>query len=263
MASQTRVALVTGAAGDLGRAIALRLADDGLDVAVNDLPSRRDDVQKVVQEIKAKGRKSIPVVGDVSVESDVQEMVNKTVAELGGIDVMVANVGIFFARFIVDIEPEEWDRSFAVNVKGVMLCHKTAGKQMIKQGRGGRLIAACSVAGLTGAPLCATYSASKFAIRGLTQAGACEFGKYGITVNAYAPGFIGETKMFDDLDGGISKAMGIPKGAFEQQATSAMIKLGRLGKAEEIAGIVSYLASDIARYTTGQTIAVDGGMHLA
>ncbi|KZT18208.1 NAD(P)-binding protein [Neolentinus lepideus HHB14362 ss-1] len=263
MAAQTRVALVTGAAGDLGHGIALRLARDGLDVAVNDLPARAADLDKVVAEIKALGRQSIPVPGDVSVEADVEGMVEKTVAALGGLDVMVANVGIFFAKFVVDMDVEQWDRLFAINIRGVMLCHKHAGKQMIKQGRGGRLLAACSVAGLTGAPLCGAYAASKFAVRGFIQAAASEFGKFGVTVNAYAPGFIGNTGMFADLDNGVTNALGIPKGAFEAQATSSQIKLGRLGKVEEVAGLVAYLASDIARYVTGQTIAVDGGMHLA
>ncbi|TFK55490.1 acetoin reductase family protein [Heliocybe sulcata] len=254
MAAQTRIALVTGAAGDLGRGIALRLAKDGLDVAVNDLPARAADLAKVAEEIRTVGRRSISVVGDVSVEIDVQCMVTRTVAELGGLDIMVANVGVFFAKFVIDMDVDEWDRLFAINVRGVMLCHKHAGRHMIKQGRGGRLI---------GAVLCGAYAASKFAIRGLTQAAAAEFGKYGITVNAYAPGFIGNTKMFADLDDGVTDGLGIPKGAFEAQATSGMIKLGRLGQVDDIAGVVSYLASDVARYVTGQTIAVDGGMHLA
>jgi len=118
------------------------------------------------------------------------------------------------------------------------------------------------VASLTGAPLCAAYAASKFAIRGLTQVAAADFGAHGITVNAYAPGFTEGTKMVSAFSDGATAVLNLPEGAW-MQAAMGLFKMGRLGKKSEVAGLVSYLASEDAAWTTGQTYAVDGGMHLA
>jgi NAD(P)-dependent dehydrogenase (short-subunit alcohol dehydrogenase family) len=192
-----RVAIVTGAAGDLGKVIARRLAQDGFDLALNDLPEQKAALEAVVAEVgKETGRKVIAVVGDVSVEKDVQALVERTAKELGSVDAMVSNVGIFKALPIDastsysscpspfalltnhPVDQETWDKIFSVNVRGMLFCYKYAARQMIAQGRAGRLIGGCSVAGLTGAPLCSAYCASKFAVRGLTQTAgewACGF----------------------------------------------------------------------------------------
>ncbi|KAI0929116.1 hypothetical protein AcV5_006468 [Taiwanofungus camphoratus] len=167
--STTRVAIVTGAAQGLGSSIALRLADDGLDVAVNDIGSKTDQLQQIVTQIQAKGRRALAVPADVSRDADVQAMVAKVVEGLGGLDVMVANAGIVLFKSILDTQLEEWDRMMLINVRGVMLCYKYAAVQMIKQGRGGRIIGASSVAGKTGVLNLSAYCASKFAVRGITQ----------------------------------------------------------------------------------------------
>ncbi|KAJ7839009.1 hypothetical protein B0H14DRAFT_2513039 [Mycena olivaceomarginata] len=222
-------ALVTGAAQGIGRAIALRLAADGFDVAINDIASKAAQLDGVKDEIIAAGRRSAVFGGDVSVDADVKAMVAGVVEALGGLDVMVANAGICRARAsLLDISPEEWDRTFDINVRGVFLCYQHAARQMILQGRGGRIIGATSGAGKQGIAMLPDYASSKFAVRGLTQAAACEFGKHGITVNAYAPE--------------ITLSL--------QQAT--MAATGVNPTPENIASIVSYLASKEASFITGQ-----------
>ncbi|KAN0130076.1 hypothetical protein V8E53_012021 [Lactarius tabidus] len=245
----TKVALVTGAARGIGRAIALRLAHDGLDVAVNDIASS-PELDGLVREIESKGRRSLAIPADISLEPEVEKAVQKVVQDLGGLDVMVANAGIVALESLLKTTVENFDRLMAVNVRGTMLCYKHAGKQMVAQGHGGRIIGACSIAGKQAIEGDCAYSASKFAIRGLTQSSARELGKYGITVNAYAPGAV-KTALTDEL-----------KARFGPDALSALVAssvVNRLGTPEEIADLVSYLASDGARFVTGQTICVDGG----
>ncbi|PPQ88743.1 hypothetical protein CVT25_008550 [Psilocybe cyanescens] len=225
-----RTAVITGASRGIGRAIALRLAHDGYDVALNDLPSSSGLIDELSTIIKEKtGRKAVTLTGDVSVEEDVRKLVDGTVEGLGGIDVMVANAGICFTKSIADTTVKEWDKIQAINGRGTFLCYKYAALQMIKQGRGGRIIGASSVAGKQGWPYLSGYCSTKFVVRALTQSGAQEWAKHGITVNAYAPGPI-ETDM----------------------------SLGINGTPEDIAGLVSYLASDQAKFITGQAITIDG-----
>ncbi|KAF8805415.1 acetoin reductase family protein [Phlegmacium glaucopus] len=273
MASNSnRVVIVTGAAGDLGSAIAQKLASEGYKLSVTDLPSRKAELQVVADAIIKAGGIAIVVTGDVTKEQDVQGIVAETVTQLGRLDVMVSNVGKFVGCPVRSFDINIWDDVMNVNVKSMMLCYKTAANQMIKQQESDdkaanikpnyRIIGGASVAGLTGAPLCGAYAASKFAVRGLTQVTAAELGPFGITVNAYAPGFVGGTKMVDTLDETVTNTFHIPEGAWRAAAIDS-IKLKRLGETRNIAGIVSYLASVDADWTTGQTIAVDGGMHLA
>ncbi|KAF8266244.1 hypothetical protein EI94DRAFT_1733651 [Lactarius quietus] len=246
----TKVALVTGAARGIGHAIALRLAHDGLDVAVNDKTSS-PELDGLVREIESKGRRSLAVPGDVSLETEVEKIVQKVAQDLGSLDVMVANAAIVSFESLLNTTVENFDRLMAVNVRGTMLCYKHAGKQMISQGRGGRIIGACSVAGKQAIEGDATYSASKFAVRGLTQSAARELGKYGITVNAYAPGAV-KTALTDEM-----------KARFGPDALSGLIGSSvakRIGTPEEIADFVSYIASDGSRFITGQSICVDGGI---
>ncbi|KAI9465834.1 hypothetical protein BJY52DRAFT_1242930, partial [Lactarius psammicola] len=145
----TKVALVTGAARGIGRAIALRLANDGLDVAVNDRASS-PELDGLVREIKSKGRRSLAVPADISLEPEVEKTIRKVVQDLGSLDAMVANAGIVYYEPFLDSTVENFDRLMAVNARGTMLCYKHAGKQMIAQGRGGRIIGACSLAGKQG-----------------------------------------------------------------------------------------------------------------
>ncbi|KAK7034598.1 hypothetical protein VNI00_012229 [Paramarasmius palmivorus] len=270
-----RVALVTGSSQGLGRAIALRLAQDGFDIALNDLPTKKESLEVLSNEIIAlgSGTKTYIAICDVSVEELVEKMVDDTAKALGSLDVMVANAGIALGKSILSTTSEEWDRIFATNVRGIFLCYKYAGKQMIKQSKGGRIIGASSLTGKQGFPLASAYSSSKFAIRGLTQtAGAkvvllvlssrlkCrlaqEFGQYDITVNAYAPGMISGTETAQsaspDIDPDLLKTI-------EAAAPKLAGPLTKNSSPNAVASIVSYLASEEANYITGQTVSVNGG----
>ncbi|KAB5592279.1 3-ketoacyl-(acyl-carrier) reductase [Ceratobasidium theobromae] len=249
-----RVAVVTGAAQGIGRAIALRLAADGVDVAVADLSSKRNALEQLAKEIEATGRQAISVIVDVSNEREVQEMVAQTVKALGGLDIMVANAGILVSGSIMGMTDEALDKIMNVNVKGVIYCYRAAAAQMIKQGRGGRIIGASSVAGMQGALGNTPYSISKFAVRAITQSAALEWGQYNITVNAYAPGVV-DTPMVAEAGGG---AHG------ENFVKVMMVNAGlkREAQPEEIAGPVAFLASESASYITGQTLSVNGGFLL-
>ncbi|KAI0318618.1 hypothetical protein OF83DRAFT_930305 [Amylostereum chailletii] len=232
-----RVAIVTGAAQSIGRAIALRLAEDGLDVAVNDLPARQPELASLVAEIEAKGRRSCALIADVSDQRQVEEMVAGAVKELGKLDVMVANAGVIGHGSVLDVTIEGYERILSVNVRGVLLCYKHAARQMVAQGHGGRILGASSVGGLLARPALIAYSASKFAVRGLTQSAAGELAKHGITVNAYAPGQI-DTPMIRAFQPDESKLL-------------PHIPLGRLGQPEDIAHLVSFLASEKSGFITG------------
>ncbi|EMD34714.1 hypothetical protein CERSUDRAFT_116904 [Gelatoporia subvermispora B] len=250
-----RVALVTGAAQGIGEAIALRLAADGLDVALNDVPCKTEQLKDLVERIKALGARAVAIPGDVTSEADVALMVKTAVEVLGGLDVMVANAGIVAMKPLLDTSAEEYDRIMAVNARGVMLCFKAAAAQMIKQGRGGRIVGACSGSGKKGISNMAAYSMSKFAVRGLTQACAAEWIRHGITVNSYAPGCILTPMLMhpDDAKNG-------------GPASTAKLATGMpldIPDAEPsvVAGLVSYIARPEAHFITGQTINIDGGLH--
>ncbi|KAJ7445949.1 hypothetical protein B0H11DRAFT_2085956 [Mycena galericulata] len=182
MSPRKGVALVTGAAQGIGRCIALKLADDGFDVAVNDLSTYSEELGKVVEEILAKGRASSQHVADISQEEQVKQMVEQAAEHHAGLDVMVANAGVTGRPGVpfTEIPAEEWDRVMTTNARGTFLCYKYAAIQMIQQGRGGRIIGASSIAGKKGMLMQGPYCASKFAVRGLTQAAALELGGHKI-----------------------------------------------------------------------------------
>ncbi|PCH41711.1 NAD(P)-binding protein [Wolfiporia cocos MD-104 SS10] len=236
VAAVSRVAVITGAAQGIGKSIALRLAADGLKVALNDIGSKDNQVQDVVSEIRGKGGQAIAVLADVSVEADVRSMCAQVVDSMGGIDVMVANAGTFAGsgKPLYDDDTRDWDKIISINLRGVMLSYKFAAQQMIKQGRGGRIIANASA-----------YCAAKFGVRGLTHSLSREVAKHSITVNAYAPGSI-LTDMAshpDDVHNGglgstIGKLLNLPPG------------LPR-GQPEVIASLVSYLAKPESHFITG------------
>ncbi|KAI0300554.1 acetoin reductase family protein [Multifurca ochricompacta] len=250
MALAKGVALITGASQGIGRAIALRLASDGFDVALNDIPVHEALLKTTAQEVVAHGRRAHYVLADVSSEQEVETMVSDVVRVLGGLDVMVANAGISIMKTFVETSAEDLDRILAVNLRGTFLCYKYAGKQMIAQGRGGRIIGACSTSGKQGQPSLSAYCASKFGIRALTQCAALEFGSHGITVNAYAPGPV-KTSMWDYLEAGL----GTPPGALEEQLSKAAA-LGRVGVPSDIASLVSFLASKESYLITGQAVCI-------
>lgn len=259
-AAAGRVAVVTGAAGGIGRAVALRLADDGLRVAVSDLPAARRRLDQLAREIGARGGTAHPVTADVTDEDSVARLVAATVERLGSLDVMVANAGVVSATPLVDLSIREWDRVLSVNARGTLLSYQAAARRMIRQGRGGKIIGAASVAAYQSSALVGHYAASKFAVRALTQAAALEWAEHGITVNAYAPGLV-HTRMWDDLDAELVALQGGEPGDVIAGATGE-IPLGRVQRPEDVAGLVSYLASPDADYLTGQSVVVDGGMLL-
>ncbi|KAK0486685.1 short chain oxidoreductase [Armillaria luteobubalina] len=245
------VAMVTGSAQGIGKAIALRLADDGFDVAINDisLDVKINKLTEVKAEIIQKGRQCGIFPGDVSNEEDVKRIVEGVVNTLGGLDVMVANAGVCPTGSVLNYTVEQWDRAFAINTRGVFLCYQYTARQMVKQGRGGRIIGCSSSLGKQGQPMLSLYAATKSAIRGLTQGAALDLGKYGITVNAYAPGIV-DTELSREVVGNIEKVikMDVSRSAVDY-----------IGKPEDMAGFVAYLASQEARYMTGQTVGINGG----
>ncbi len=258
---RTRVAIVTGGARGIGRGIALRLAEDGLDVAIADLPSMHAEADGVADEIRAAGRKAAVIDVDVSDPPNVDAMIRATVDELGRLDVMVANAGVAAVAPLLDVSPEDFDWLMGINLRGVFLCYTAAARQMIEQGEGGKIIGAASIAAHKGFGMLGHYSASKFAVRGLTQAAAQEWAEHGITVNAYCPGIVG-TKMWELIDEKLAGHMGLQKGEAIAQF-SQLITLGRVQTPEDVGQFVSYLASRDSDYMTGQSVMIDGGVIFA
>ncbi|CAL1713687.1 unnamed protein product [Somion occarium] len=243
-----RVALVTGAARGIGHAIALRLAQDGIDVAVNDIAQQEELLNGVVSEVQSLGRKALPVIADVSDEDQVKGMIAKTVEALGSLDIMIANAGIVGPSTLLELNVADFDRVLAVNTRGAMLCYKYAGLQMVKQARGGRIIAASSVAGKKGYARLSAYSTSKFAIRGLTQSFATELIPHKITVNCYCPGLI-KTAMNAELGG---------HGAFTKMAMGHPVTSPD-AEPDVVASLVSYICKPEAHFITGQSLVISGG----
>ena len=256
--AQNKVALVTGAAQGIGRGIALQLADDGFDIGIADLPQQEEKAKAVIGEIEAKGRKAVFVGVDVSRKDDIDSAVDKVATELGGFDVIVNNAGIAQVKPMLEITEEELDSVFRINVNSVVWGIQAAVRKFDELGVKGRIISAASIAAVQGFPILGAYSASKFAVRGITQTAAQELAPKGHTVNAYAPGIVG-TGMWDLIDKRLHEINGKPIGQNLKENVES-IALGRIETPEDVAGVVSFFASDKAGYVTGQTLLVDGGM---
>ena len=252
-----RSALVTGAAGGIGRAIAERLVADGFGVSVADLSSSADQLEALVASLGGPDI-ALGLLIDVSEAASVEAAVAAHVGHFGGLDVMVANAGIAVTAPLLEITAKQWQLTMDVNVKGVLHCYQSAARQMITQGRGGRLIGAASVAAHRGGKWQSAYSASKFAVRGMSQSVAQELAEYQITVNVYSPGVV-QTPMWEGIDAEMSRRRGTQLGS-EMAGVVAGIPLGRLEVPTDVAGVVAFLASPEAAYITGQSIVVDGGM---
>lgn len=242
-----QVALVTGASRGIGRAIALKLAEQGALVAVNYMGSE-DKALEVVEKIKALGSKAIAVQADISQMEEVTEMLKVVEKELGPISILVNNAGINRDNLLMRMKEEEWQKVIDTNLKGVFHCTKGVVRSMMKQ-RKGKIINISSVVALTGNMGQCNYAAAKAGIIGFTKSVAREVGSRGIQVNAVAPGFIES-----DMTAGLSKDI--------KEQSLAQIPLRRFGKPEDIANIVSFLASSQADYITGQVIGVNGGMFM-
>ncbi len=252
-----KVAIVTGGARGIGRAISLRLAAEGADVAIVDVDL--EGAKATAGEVEALGRRALPLRVDVTNAGEVAEMVSRTAAELGSIDILVNNAGIQYIATLLETSEEQWDRIFAVNVRASWLCAKAVAEYLIQRGKGGRIINASSRSGKAASsnPIGA-YVATKHAVIGLTRQLALELAPHGITVNAYCPGVV-DTPMWELIDREVSKRRGVPLGSVKA-AMVAAIPLGRIEQPEDVANLVAFLASNESAYITGQSINVEGGL---
>lgn len=257
MAINGKVAFVTGAAQGIGQGIATRLASDGADLALLDL--KEEGLQETKAKVEKLGRRAIVIAGDVTDKGSLESAVNRTVEELGGFDIMVNNAGI--AGPIVPIEnitEGDFDKIFAINVKGVLFGIQVGAAKLKELGHGGKIIAATSIAAHDSFPMLGLYSSTKFAVRALIQAAAQELGASGITVNGYSPGIVG-TGMWEEIDRGFAELTGAEIGATFKKYVEG-ITMGRASTPEDVASFVSYLAGPDSDYMTGQTPLIDGGM---
>ncbi|RJR38651.1 MAG: 3-oxoacyl-[acyl-carrier-protein] reductase [Deltaproteobacteria bacterium] len=248
MTENSRVALVTGAARGIGRAIALALARPGLILYLNDV-AIGEEAESTRNEVAAKGADARLLQFNVADTAAVQAGIDHIIKESGRLDLLVNNAGITRDNLVMRMKEEDWDRVLEVNLKGAFNCTRAAAKPMVKQ-RGGRIINIASVVGVMGNAGQANYVASKAGIIGLTKAVARELASRNITVNAVAPGFI-ETEMTAALPEKVRAEM------------LAQIPLNRFGTPEEVAQAVLFLAGDAAAYLTGQVLHVNGGMLMA
>jgi 3-oxoacyl-[acyl-carrier protein] reductase len=244
LSSDKKIAFITGAARGIGFAIAERLASDGYSIVIADI--MKDLAEESAAGLSSNGIECIAVTGDVSNPEDVASMFKTADEKLGAPDILVNNAGITRDNFLMRMNEQEWDMVLNINLKGSFLCSKTASKAMMKK-RWGRIINISSVVGVMGNAGQSNYAASKAGLIGFTKSLAKELAARNITVNAVAPGFI-ETEMTEKL----------PAAAREGFLT--VIPLKRPGTPNDVAGIVSFLASDSAEYVTGQVIHCDGGM---
>jgi 3-oxoacyl-[acyl-carrier protein] reductase len=240
-----KVALVTGASRGIGRAIALKLAGQGADIAVN-YAGNTAAAEKVAEEIRALGRRVMLCQCSVADAAACQDMVKAVVKEMGRLDILVNNAGITRDGLLMRMKEEDWDAVLTTNLKGVFNCTKAVLRTMMKQ-KSGRIVNMASVVGEMGNAGQANYAAAKAGVIGFTKATAKEVASRGITVNAVAPGFIA-TDMTKVLDETVQNQM------------LMAIPLGRQGQPEDVANAVSFLASEEAAYITGQVLNVDGGM---
>lgn len=274
-----KVALVTGAGGwrAIGEAVALRLASEGAAVAVADLkrpPIELEDgsggkrlwegTDSVAREVEALGAKAFPCNFDITSEEQINEAVAAVLGHFGQIDILVNNAGAAPGRdrvATVDLPKQEFERVVGITLTGTFLVSKAVGKEMVRAGRGGKIIIISSVAGRYGRPQRAAYSSAKFGLIGLTQVLARELGPHKINVNAVCPGTI-DTSRLDSSAKAICAERGLPW----QEVRARMIAernaatpIGRVGKPEDIAGLVAFLASSDSDFVTGQAMVADGG----
>ena len=240
-----KVARVTGGSRGIGRAIALRLGQEGADVAV--CARNVEAAGEVASEIEGLGRKCLVRACDVADAEQAGALIASTIDELGQLDILVNNAGVTRDNLLMRMKEEDWDEVLAINLKGAFNCARAAVRPMLKA-RGGRIVNITSVVGLQGNAGQANYAASKAGLIGLTKSLARELASRGITANAVAPGLVPETGMTGELAAEV-----------QQQMLSA-VPLGRAGTPEDVAHAVAFLASEQAAYITGQVLAVDGGM---
>ena len=241
-----KVAIVTGASRGIGRAIALGFAEAGAHVAV--AARSEADLETLAKEIDALGRKALAVPTDVTDRAALQQLVDRTVEELGGLDILVNNAG--GARFtapLVALRPEGWDKVIKLNLDAVFAATQIGAQAMLANG-GGSIIQMSSVAGIDGAPTLSFYSAAKGGVRLMSQAVAKELAQAGVRVNSIAPGWVAT-----DLNAAMRSDENL------QKFVESTIPMGRFGRVDEVVGAAIYLASDASSFVTGTTLVVDGG----
>lgn len=250
MEVKDKVVIVTGAGSGIGKATAIHFAKHGAIVIVSDIDL--ESAQKVVDDIKLNEGKATVNKCNVTTFEEVENLINSTVKEYGKLDVIVNNAGIGPNLLRTDKSTlEDWNRVIAVNQTGVFYCMKLALKQMLKQG-GGNIVNIASLAGLKASPNNISYSASKFAVVGMTKSAALEYGRKNIRINAVCPGYT-HSALLDKLLS-VSPDMG--------RKLKRFIPMGRFGEANEIAEAICWLASENSKFITGQTITLDGGTSL-
>ncbi len=272
-----KVALVTGAARyrGIGRAIALRLADDGADIVICGRPRSPESypeheqeigwrgVESLAEEIEQKGRKALALECDVTKKDQVVAMIESIRSEFGRLDIIVNNAGVpsdAGASPILDTDEDVWYQTMDVNVNGVFLVSKYGGRLMRDSDNGGAIVMIASLAGRVGLQDYGAYCVSKFGVIGFTQQLALELAKTGIRVNCVSPGSH-DTDMMDGTIARATEKYQLPDGSFREQLED-FIPMGRQGEVSELASVVSFMCSKDASYVTGQTINVDGGARL-
>ncbi|OGU85331.1 MAG: beta-ketoacyl-ACP reductase [Ignavibacteria bacterium RBG_16_35_7] len=242
-----RSAIVTGGSIGIGSTIALKLAECGANVAIIDR-NHQEEAEEVIKKIKALGRKGIVILADVSIFNDAEKMVHRVIKEFGKLDILVNNAGINWDGVIWKMTEEQWDNVIDINLKGYFN-YIRAVAPLFREQQSGKIVNISSINGLRGKFGQANYSASKAGIIGLTKTVAKELGKYGVNVNAVAPGLI-ETDMMKQVSEEVRRI------AIEE------IVLKRIGRPEEVANVVVFLCSELARHITGEVIKVDGGQYI-
>ncbi len=251
-----KVAVVTGSAAGLGKAIARRLAQDGFRIVLHDINA--ENLAKAQAEFQQAGWDSIAVEGNAAKRDDQFRLVAEAVKAFGRVDVFVNNAGVESVEAFLDIGEAEIDRVLGINIKGVIFGTQAAAEQMKQQEGIGKIINACSIAGHESYEMLSLYCATKHAVRSLTHSTAKELAKYNIRVNAYCPG-VADTPMWERIDAAFVKHKGYaPKQAWNEFTSG--ILAGRPQQPEDVANLVSFLASGDSDYITGQTILTDGGM---
>lgn len=252
---EEKIVLITGASRGIGKGIAKRFAEEGASLI---LSANEDGVHKVAEELKTLGINAVSVVCDVTQKTEVERLYDRALAEFGKLDVSIQNAGVITIARIEELSENDWDRVMAVNTKGVFLCCQAAAVRM-KPRRFGRIINTASGQARQGFIYTPHYAASKFGVVGLTQSLAKELASDNITVNAFCPGII-ETDMWAYNDATWGKLLGNYQPGELMREWVNNIPMKRAGKAEDVAGLVAFLASEDAAYITGQTINVDGGL---
>ncbi len=255
MRLEGKVAIVTGGAQGMGRAIALRYTQEGAKVVIGDL--KIDEAQKVADEIRSNGGKATAVAVDVRNQEQVEAMVDTAVNEFGGLDILVNNAGVGRIIPFLETTEQDWNFMFDINCKGLLWCSQAAARVMIRQGRGGKIINLASQAGRRGEAYVLAYCASKACVISMNQSMALALAEHKINVNAIAPGVV-DTPFWEEVDKQFARISNLPVGEPKRRAV-ASIPLGRIEQPDDVAGVAVFLASSEADYITQQCINVDGG----